>query len=354
MSEPRRLSLARLFGQERTPKQRRPGEALRTLLIVVPLTMLIWVYAEKAQSRPDNRSVKISFKTGNADFAATVDPDESVTLSLEGPQGQLDQFVQAITASTVDGHLVLALPNSQAAQSTKIQSVAEAVKLDPHFANINVTVKASPADLHVSVDPMITRKVTVVPPQKLPVTLQSVTFDPAQVEIRGPLPLMNRLYPVENSTIALDGSGLMLGTTPGSKTQVVPLKAPNESQLSLSVAQVKMTYEVGSTIQQGEIRTVYIDVRRPVGEDGRSKVTVRGGPVIHNVQITGPSNIVNRLVGDRPDQSVKAVLPVTSEDVDKGDIRRPVDVDLRDGVTLIGEKPEVVFEARSIAAEPDR
>ena len=354
MSEPRRLSLARLFGQERAPKQRRPGEALRTLLIVVPLTMLIWVYAEKAQTRPDSRSVKISFKTGNADFAATVDPDESVTLSLEGPQGQLDQFVQAITSSTVDAHLVLALPNSQATQSTKIQSVAEAVKLDPHFANINVTVKANPPDLRVSVDPMITRKVTVVPPAKLPVTLQSVTFDPPQIEIKGPLPAMTSLFGVENPTIPVDGSGLMLGTTPGSQTKLVPLKAPTERQLSLSLTQVKMTYEVGSTIQQGEIRTIYIDVRRPAGEDGRSKVTVHGGSVYHNVQITGPSNIVSKLVGDRPEQSVKAVLPVTSEDVDKGDIRRSLDIDLRDGVTLIGEKPEVIFDARSIAAEPDR
>ncbi|MDB5327989.1 MAG: hypothetical protein JWM57_3558 [Phycisphaerales bacterium] len=355
MSETGRFSLARIFGQQRHSTPRRPGEALKTLGIVVPLTMLIWVYAEKAQSRPESvNGLKIAFSTGNGNFAATVEPDDSVTLSLEGPQGQLDQFKQAVAKSTKDGHLVLALPNAQAAASTKLQSIADAVKADPQFVNINVTVKASPPDLRVSVDPVITRKVTVAPPPKLQVTLQNVAFDPPQIDITGPLPMVNSQFGGDNPTIAVDGSGLNLGTTSGAKTMMVPLKVPQDSQLSLSRSQVKMTYEVGSTIQQGQIRTVYIDVRRPVGEDGRSKVIVRDGPVIHNIQVTGPSNVVNGLIGDTPLRSVKAVLSIVKEDVDAGELRRTVEVDLRDGVTLINDPPEVVFEVRSVNGDASR
>lgn len=360
MTTQARSFFARVFPEKRRSRTNPQGplEGLKTLAIVIPLTILIWVYAERAQTQNEPLSVLIAFTTSNANFAATVPAvNESITLTLEGPRGQIEQFKKNMQELTRDSHLELALPNGDATVGTKTIILAQAIKADPHFASLNVTVKTAPQELRVSVDPVISKVVTVAQPANAQVSLQNVSFDPPRVTVTGPTPLLNDDFSGDNPTISIDTSNLDLSTTTAPRTATVPLIRPNKSRIQLSASQVKMTYEVGSTIRSGEIKTVYIDVRRPISEDGRSKVIIRGsgGPVIHNVQVTGPSDVVSQLIGDNPVLPVKAVLTITREDIDKGELRHPVDFDLKKGVTVTGGPYEVTFEVRSIpSTDTDR
>jgi hypothetical protein len=354
--------LRRLLPAGRTTP-RRPIESLKTLAIVVPLTAMIWVYAENAQRRSEDMRVRVQFVTSNANSAATVpgsfnDDGPELQITMDGPRGQIEKFKQTIADNTADGRLKLALPGNNE-QGNRSVNIADAFKFDPHYYGINVVVKSTPSDLPVTVEPLDTKDLPIAPPEGLSVTLQNVSFNPARVRVTGPLSAIQREYGSENQHLLVDATSLqdLPSSGPGGKPKQVSLVQPKNSRVRLAQSSVEMTYEVVSTNLNGEIRSVFIDVRRPAADDGRSRVIIRGGPVIPNVNVTGPANSVSKIIGNNPSQSVKAVLEVTREDVDKGEFRREVKPDfstIDPNIKPIGTY-EVTFEVKSVTpAENDR
>lgn len=353
MNAPRR-TLLRFFyhtphGQTNL-KPKRAGEFSRTMLIVVPLTLLIWIYAERAQNRDDAVRTLLGVTIADPKLTASLtDSAESpVTISLNGPRGQIDQLKARIEANSVDRRLGVVVPPADATVGEKPVDLTRLLNADPLFSGSGVLVtKTEPSQVRVTVDTLVPREAKVVLPGDLSVTLLNVTFDPPVITVRGPSQAMNSQFGTGEATVAVDVTNLGSTAGTGPRMQDVPLVPPRDSRLSYSVPRVRMSFEVGSTVEDFRIPTVGILIERPLGEDGTTKVIMRRGPVINNVQIRGPASAIARYRGDQPDAILRAVLPIQPDDAGRTDIRRAVKFSgLEPGVTVIDQPYEVTFDVR--------
>lgn len=347
-----------LAGNRTTP--RRPWESLKTLAIVIPLTAMIWVYAENAQRRSEDMRVRVQFVTSNSASVATVTgagtDGPELQITMDGPRGQIQKFKETLEKNTTDGRLKLVLPGNNDVGSRSV-NITDAFKADPSYWGINVSVKSTPSDLPVLVEPLTTVDVAIAKPEDSQATFQNVSFNPTRVRVTGPQSAIRQEFGGESPTVSVDTGGLVSDSgTSNARTLAVPLVPPKNSRIKYSQPTVEMTFEIGSRNREVEIRSVFIDVRRPVADDGRSRVIIRGAPVIYNVKAVCPTNVVDKLIG-RNAVPVKAVLEVTKEDVDKGEFRREVKLDFSQidpNIKPIGTY-EVTFEVKSVTpAENDR
>src|SRR5213595_2266122 len=85
---------------------------LKTLAWVVPLTLLIWIYAEREQvARTKNVSVPIDPVVDPSRIVTLIRPaDRNVMLELEGPQANLQEVVQKLQAGEFPHGLQLDIP----------------------------------------------------------------------------------------------------------------------------------------------------------------------------------------------------------------------------------------------------
>src|SRR5438128_11984242 len=72
---------------------------VKTLAWVVPLTLLIWIYAEREQVQPA-KDVSVPFELVNPDLnrVVTLKPpqDKNLILELQGPQGRLQELLNKL------------------------------------------------------------------------------------------------------------------------------------------------------------------------------------------------------------------------------------------------------------------
>ncbi|MGC4033005.1 MAG: hypothetical protein QM754_14970 [Tepidisphaeraceae bacterium] len=330
------------------PNGRRPGEFIRTLPVVAFLTVLIWVYAERANTRDDTLTVQFDLEAAdpNLDVAVVGASDDRLAITVNGPRGQIEQLRNRIESAAFAGRIRIPLSSGESSAGEKSIDLAARLNDTPLIKNSGVSVtKTSPVQVRAVVDPIIPREVTVVLPRELPVTLQSYSFSPQKLTVKGPTAVINREFATENPTIAVDISSLRSIETVREQSREVPVVLPADGRIHLSQNKVKMAFEIGSTIREEKVRTVAILIERPLGDEGKYKVVMRKGPVINNVGIRGPANLVAKYGGDQPEVALKAVLPVTQADIGHTDITRAVTFPYKEaGITVLNEPIEVQFD----------
>jgi hypothetical protein len=190
-------------GQPR-PLSTRMIEGLKTFLWVAPLTILIWVYAEREQLAPLNDvPVPISVRSNSPDRIVTlISPkNKLVNLDLAGPSARLnairDTFADARAAP-----LVLTIGDEIPTGSEGDILVAERLRNEKIFADNAAEIsRARPSFIRVRVD---RKAVMQVPVMVNPSTkLVAATFDPPTVQIEGPAPEIERLQKASNGPMAI-------------------------------------------------------------------------------------------------------------------------------------------------------
>ncbi|HEX8323288.1 MAG TPA: hypothetical protein VF595_05180 [Tepidisphaeraceae bacterium] len=339
-------------------KPRRPGEFSGTMLIVIPLTLLIWVYAERAQNRDGSVQTLLGVTIADPKLTATiVDPVESpVTIELNGPQGQIDRLKSTIEATVIDRRLRVALtPADYGLGENKSLDLARLLNANPLFADSGVLVtKTTPAQVRVTVDQLVTREARVAVPTEAFVALLNVSFDPPRVKVSGPMQAIASQFGGADPTVTVDLSSLAKAQrSAGPQRQEMPLTPARDSRITYTPARVQMNFEIGSTIEEFTIPSVGILVVRPVSEDGASRVVIRGSPVIPNVQVRGPGPMIAKYKGDAPEATLKAILEVTNALAGQNELRKEVKFPLLlPGVEVISGPYEVIFDVRELT--PDR
>ncbi len=329
----------------------RARELLKSLPVVVILTVLIWIYAERAQIGPDQVSVLVSVGTSEPNLVATViDPvDTPLTLALSGPRGQLEAFKTKLMSALQDRRLKLMLSGADAAVGSHALDAARLLNADPLLSRSGVFVTGTtPTQIRVTVDPMDTVTADIVLPRDLPVTLLKSRFEPAHVTLHGPRPAIEAAFPNGKPTVVVNATRISAGDG-SEQTLDLQLVPPADPRLTLDTSQVKMTFTAGSTVQTSTIPSAFIDVVRPVAIDGGSKVIIHGGSVLHNVQIRGPAVLVNKYTGGRPESDLRAMVFIKPDDVGKTNLRKelkwPV---LEDGaVQVVGGPSEVDVDVKA-------
>src|SRR4051812_47853617 len=88
---------------------------LKTLAWVIPLTLLIWIYAEREQVAPA-KDVAVPFElvTVDTDRVVSLKPpqDKNLVLELQGPQARLQEVLTKLRGGTMPQGLRIEVPTS--------------------------------------------------------------------------------------------------------------------------------------------------------------------------------------------------------------------------------------------------
>ena len=329
----------------------RMTEFFKTLLLVVPLTILIWIYAERAQTTQDSMNLVVSVASPDPREAATLTrgaKNISVTLSLEGSRSRLD-FVKSELVKRMDagGLNLLVPPQLSPGREHEVQTTS-LVAEDRLFSDSGVTIKdATPASISVRIDEIIERDVPVELPRELAVLIKEAKIEPATVKVRGPDAAVRRLLD------APGGLSAVVKLTPADlrtagyvKFDELPLLPPRDPNVAFAPVKVKVTMQINPSEARITVPSMPINVQKPLPMDGRYQVQVTP-LVLNNVQLRGPQEKIDQIRDDRASVRPTAVLVVSTDDIGK-EGRRAVRYELPAGVIAEDAPREVDFRVTEI------
>lgn len=166
-------------------------DGLRTLLWVAPLTVLIWIYAEREQVTR-KRGETIPFELASLDQGKLVSlkppQDSNVIIDCEGPRARVEEVLRQIRVgrSRMPG-LDIYVDTRNASSEIQL-NLASVVANHPLFTQNGITVtRCQPERANVLVDPLIERDARIeIPPGVSTLDPATTTFDPQFVKVKGP------------------------------------------------------------------------------------------------------------------------------------------------------------------------
>jgi hypothetical protein len=325
---------------------------LKTLAWVVPLTLLIWIYAEREQVRPANDvSVPFELINNNPDRSVWLMPpqDKNLVLELHGPQGRLESVLNDIRGGKEPEGLRLEVPANLEINREHSIDALPLVRNQRLFVDNGIFVVAcQPARLRVQVDQLVEREAKIVKPPSA--RNLDATFIPPTVKIRGPLSLFMRVDAMsrpegESGLVAyadLSAEALKQPGTyklPGPGLPDVLLRKPPElddERVTIVTPQTKIqaTVEVRQADKTLRIASMPVTLDTPDGLLEKYKVTEFRG-ALQNVTVIGPPLIIDQL--EKPDfePRPKARVQVTQQDATGERRSKPVKYDLPKGVDVV-------------------
>jgi hypothetical protein len=323
---------------------------LRTLLAVVPLTVLIWVYAERAQQ--DTKDLSLDIRLRPADAAAYIAPENAertVTVTVRGPRSRLE----ALRGQ----RQVIDLPVANRSAGRSHELLLAPLLNQSSFADENGVEIASvtPSTVDVYIDGIEEREIKVVAPE-LTARLQGpVVFQPTSVRVRGPVRLLDRFTQSDGTrSVQADMAGLEQLRQGGTHEDVqVTLRSPSPA-LTLTPPAVTARFTVmQEQIRDVEVPSVIIAVSKPLAMEGRYAIEVNP-TVLANVKVSGPADVIGpwQASNFRQPKPAVAVLRITADDLQnagKPAVTREVSFDLPEGVRAKGPPPTVEFRLVEVA-----
>ena len=313
---------------------------LKNLIWVVPLTLLIWVYAEREQTvtlSTEPISIDVRTNDHNRIVNLRLPRDKNIIVELSGPRAQLDH-VRELLRPKPDGEAAVQIyvdPQIDTG-AQQLLTVSQINNL-PIFKNNGITVKsAQPPYLSVEIDVFDRRSVPVRPPPEIASMLSEQTrFVPDAVEIRAPKQEIEKAQSDGTLFVYADlPKRDELKTKTGAySVENVPVYWPGHREnVSLTPLTVSAKLDIKQRDVQYTIPSVPIFKETPGDFDER--FVLKYTPIITNVEITGPPEQIELI--KRGDLKIKARLDL-SNPVDykvNSPERKPLQWELPPGVNL--------------------
>ncbi len=315
--------------------------SLRTFLWVVPLTILIWIYAEREQLGPPQK-VEFTIQPRNADptrWVRIIEPPKGrLTADLSGPRGRLEEVQRQLAQPSY----AIAFPRMDPGIHTVS---ASQVGNDPVFANNGITASGFvPRDLTLSVDLMVTVKVDVQVRPEARDSLEKVEFEPRTVEISVP-ETFRKDHPTLTAYAELQDL-----KSPGvhdENATLVPSVTDPDSHFTISRSKVHASYTVRELAIVGHIPSIGVWQNLPPLPNnywGTHRVEFQNGnDTLRNVGVSGPPQEINKLISSN--SGVKATFDVNPADASAGFIEAPVKFEgLPEGVKLESKDWKIFYK----------
>lgn len=298
---------------QRTPVGRRIYEVLRNLVWVVPLTVLVWLYAEREQVEPPQRiAFSITVTSGRADRIVTLanPADQVLSIEIEGTKPRIEQVRELLSKR---GLQIIAPPQLELGPQVPLPT-QELLATNPIFTDRGIVVNSpNPAALMLNVDEMhpgIEIRPTI--PQDVASRLEGVAeLTPPTVMVSGPKrALLNPAAPIE---VIAD---LTVPQVPGTREiPAVPLhvKAPNDRLFIVTPNTVKAKVTLKSSSVRYTINSVAVFPFGPPDLLNRYNVNFPNGSFLSRVTVVGPQEEINKISSG--DFMPRALVEVTSQDV---------------------------------------
>src|SRR5215207_3808439 len=141
---------------------------LKTLAWVVPLTLLIWIYAER-EHVATRKDVAVPFELATIDpnlvVALTPRQDKNLILELQGPQARLQEVLQTLRGGMMPQGLRIDIPLNLTPNREHEIPTLSLVQNQKIFTDNGVLVLGvQPSRLEVMIDQVVEREARVVKP----------------------------------------------------------------------------------------------------------------------------------------------------------------------------------------------
>lgn len=275
--------------------------AIKTLAWVVPLTVLIWIYAEREQVIPLQAfpfTVEVR-STDPSRIVRLVDPaDGKMRADLSGPHALLDKVREGLESGSRTVHIDIDAQFSPGRHSLQSARVGN----DPFFSQNGVTVSnCMPQELTILVDPLVELELDVHVPPSVTNLAAPAVFQPQKVKVR--LPQSLREAGALEAYAQLDGNPDMKTAGPHDLTgiPVALWRAEGHVPIRMEDANVKITpgvvaakvevanSDVSYTIDSVPVWVVYPPGR--ISDDLKAKYD----PILARVRVIGPDEKIKAM-----------------------------------------------------------
>lgn len=270
------------------------GNGLRSLGWVVPLTVLIWVYAEREQVKTETMSIPIDVVSKDADHVVTFadNAPQTVMATISGPKAKIDAVRDLKDRADAAPLRIEVNPGvGQGEQKVLAMRLAD----NKLFADNAVTLTAAqPEWVPVYIDQIVVRNKVPIKPPPGSTFLRDPVFDPPTVSIRGPSRAVER---VEAVYADLKGR-LDRQVSDGPKVEFrdVGLKLPPDAKRVTIADHPPVTAVVESERPEDyEIPAVRVRIDLPPGFLDGSKYRLNHNTTIFNVKVRGPKDAIAQL-----------------------------------------------------------
>ena len=281
------------------------GDAVRTGAWVVPLTILIWIYAEQ-QQRTDEPKVPVLIKLHSTDpdrvITALRRSDEQPLVDLRGPKSSIEAVKAELNRAGGNPLIEVDVPNSY---PTGIQNfnVETEVARSQIFKKHGVEVTGVlPSIIQVQIDTLKDVELEVRPSPNA--NLDSAVFEPKTIKIRLPSSLFSEAQQkLGNNNLAAYAQIPTTGefATPGVAHEKVPLRIDLPAELQgekvtmVSGPTVTATYVVKGSFVDDQIPSLNIKHSYAGELDKEWIVEGTNASILNNVDIKGPRDACERV-----------------------------------------------------------
>jgi len=268
--------------------------SFKTFLWVVPLTVMIWIYAEREQlATYPNVPIKIEPQNNDPNrvvtFADATGPRLTISADLVGPHGRLEQVQRQLETS-----LALRLDFDPRLDNGTHRIPTRLLGDDSLFKENGITVRSIvPEEVTIKIDPVETREFSVQPPSDNSNRLVSFTSDPKTVKVSAPQTFF-REHPglVVRAEVSLDTSA---GPHEDKGVTLAPSVASRFVTITPSTASAK--YEVRQADVPYKIDSMIVWVTYPPTSEWNKYMAVllpQNQNSIINVTVIGPQEVIDR------------------------------------------------------------
>ena len=314
----------------------RVGGFFKSLLWVAPLTLLIWIYAERQQQvRQENVSLPVEVHIrGDSGKVVSIIGDPNVLVTVKGPKAAIDKINMLFSPLSGNPPVRIELEGASGEGLQTIRAVR--VGEDKRFVDAGITViSAEPKELRILIDPLVDRDVPVeLRPEQRQRLVKQPVFNPPTVKVRGPKSVLReqsdagrlvayvdldleKMPSVSEKAIQLENVKL---TLPFQHKYVGALNPPVVSVVVEPTPPTEYTFP--------SVRTALV-----VSDPLFNKYEIRAEQEnLFNVKVSGPQQLIEPLqqAGTAP----RAFLELPATDPGPGSIDATVRYDFPPGVTV--------------------
>jgi hypothetical protein len=333
----RYLSTARRWARD-TFNREQLVAGMKQLMWVAPLTMLIWIYAERAQQVDDTIRVTIAAASSDPKTAVRLadPPDGSVLMNITGPRSRIDELHRTVESRQTP--VRFEIPPGLPTGLQHLLEVKQAVQMDSRFAGVTVT-GSQPPRVNVAVDRL---EVLTVPVQLRPedrATFEQAVFVPAAVKVSCPAKTFSDA--LKSNVVVYADLSRFPDMTPGPKSDVrgIPVKVDKAENLP-DVTIEPSTISVSLTVRPKNAAVIIPSLLIREEDDSlllRNGVDVKfERTVLGNVRLQGPPDGIAAINLKELDNTVRAVVTLTAADLSQtSPFKKEIRFDLPPGVKFV-------------------
>jgi len=321
--------------------------SLKSLAWVAPLTILIWVYAEREQiAVVQSQTIPINVKSADPSLIVTIAPDDqNIVAEISGPRVAVDRVTDQLKMiPKSEQGVVIEIPNSYGPGSFPIPS--SAIATADLFKKAGVTIsKPSPQNIHVQIDRIVERELDVKMPADVQNLVGTPAFEPRKVRVSGPETVLKAAEDKGQLAVYGDFKAFRELSTPGKHMlENVPLVlAINDKNATISPTTAKVALEVRQVDVEFQKDALPIYVTYTPGFDAKYRAVYF--PSLPNVTLYGPSEKIEAMQKSSAEFQPKARFEVGPKDLPAGPTRTAkLLFDPPDGVRISDKDKERTVE----------